>query len=210
MFSGWPNKHEGVGEEVRRRNIEHTSLCCLALLLMINENWLKSQYCVLYNLLGFFCFFLHFTSWNIVCCNYEVSTFIIVLRWTEFSTFVLQAIRLSLEQALPPEPSEDSGKQISKLRIRTPSGEFLERRFLGSCKLQVLFDFVASKGYPFEEFKLLTTFPRKNVSSHSPQKAKNTYTVITASAGAGLFFVTVESLLWNTYLSDLCDSWNIN
>lgn len=88
------------------------------------------------------------------------------LRVTEFSTFVLQAIRLSLEQALPPEPSEDSGKQISKLRIRTPSGEFLERRFLGSCKLQVLFDFVASKGYPFEEFKLLTTFPRRNVSSH--------------------------------------------
>uniref|UniRef100_A0A671W608 Fas (TNFRSF6) associated factor 1 n=1 Tax=Sparus aurata TaxID=8175 RepID=A0A671W608_SPAAU len=75
-----------------------------------------------------------------------------------------EAIRLSLEQALPPEPDEDSAEQISKLRIRTPSGEFLERRFLGSCKLQVLFDFVASKGYPFEEFKLLTTFPRRNVS----------------------------------------------
>lgn len=134
------------------------------------------------------------------------------LLWGELISppFVLQAIRLSLEQALPPEPSEDSGKQISKLRIRTPSGEFLERRFLGSCKLQVLFDFVASKGYPFEEFKLLTTFPRRNVSSHSPKKAKHTYTVITASAGAALFFVTVESLLWNTDLSDLCDSWNIN
>lgn len=79
--------------------------------------------------------------------------------------FFLQAIRLSLEQALPPEPSEDSREQISKLRVRTPSGEFLERRFLGSCKLQVLFDFVASKGYPFEEFKLLTTFPRRNVSA---------------------------------------------
>lgn len=78
-----------------------------------------------------------------------------------------QAIRLSLEQALPPEPDEESGEQISKLRIRTPSGEFLERRFLGSCKLQVLFDFVASKGYPFEEFKLLTTFPRRNVSRTS-------------------------------------------
>lgn len=77
-----------------------------------------------------------------------------------------QAIRLSLEQALPPEPKEEGGEPISKLRIRTPSGEFLERRFLGSCKLQVLFDFVASKGYPSDEFKLLTTFPRRNVSSH--------------------------------------------
>ncbi|XP_031719749.1 FAS-associated factor 1 [Anarrhichthys ocellatus] len=79
-----------------------------------------------------------------------------------------EAIRLSLEQALPSEPDEDSAEQISKLRIRTPSGEFLERRFLGSCKLQVLFDFVASKGYPFEEFKLLTTFPRKNITQMDP------------------------------------------
>uniref|UniRef100_A0A671W0Y2 Fas (TNFRSF6) associated factor 1 n=1 Tax=Sparus aurata TaxID=8175 RepID=A0A671W0Y2_SPAAU len=79
-----------------------------------------------------------------------------------------EAIRLSLEQALPPEPDEDSAEQISKLRIRTPSGEFLERRFLGSCKLQVLFDFVASKGYPFEEFKLLTTFPRRNITQLDP------------------------------------------
>uniref|UniRef100_A0A8C4IS57 Fas (TNFRSF6) associated factor 1 n=1 Tax=Dicentrarchus labrax TaxID=13489 RepID=A0A8C4IS57_DICLA len=79
-----------------------------------------------------------------------------------------EAIRLSLEQALPPEPEEDSAEPISKLRIRTPSGEFLERRFLGSCKLQVLFDFVASKGYPFEEFKLLTTFPRRNITQLDP------------------------------------------
>lgn len=79
-----------------------------------------------------------------------------------------EAIRLSLEQALPAEPDEDSGEQISKLRIRTPSGEFLERRFLGSCKLQVLFDFVASKGYPSDEFKLLTTFPRRNITQLEP------------------------------------------
>ncbi|XP_077390828.1 FAS-associated factor 1 [Festucalex cinctus] len=79
-----------------------------------------------------------------------------------------EAIRLSLEQTLPPEPGEESAEQISKLRIRTPSGEFLERRFLGSCKLQVLFDFVASKGYPFDEFKLLTTFPRRNITQLDP------------------------------------------
>ncbi|XP_057696851.1 FAS-associated factor 1 [Corythoichthys intestinalis] len=79
-----------------------------------------------------------------------------------------EAIRLSLEQTLPPEPGDESVEQISKLRIRTPSGEFLERRFLGSCKLQVLFNFVASKGYPFEEFKLLTTFPRRNITQLDP------------------------------------------
>uniref|UniRef100_A0A8C9SZB2 Fas (TNFRSF6) associated factor 1 n=1 Tax=Scleropages formosus TaxID=113540 RepID=A0A8C9SZB2_SCLFO len=79
-----------------------------------------------------------------------------------------EAIRLSLEQALPPEPEEEGVEPVSKLRIRTPSGEFLERRFLGSCKLQVLFDFVASKGYPQEEFKLLTTFPRRNITQLDP------------------------------------------
>ncbi|XP_027883911.1 FAS-associated factor 1 [Xiphophorus couchianus] len=79
-----------------------------------------------------------------------------------------EAIRLSLEQTLPPEPDEESVEQISKLRIRTPSGEFLERRFLGSCQLQVLFDFVASKGFPFEGFKILTTFPRRNITQLDP------------------------------------------
>lgn len=95
-----------------------------------------------------------------------------------FFLISFQAIRLSLEQALPPEPDEESGEQISKLRIRTPSGEFLERRFLGSCKLQVLFDFVASKGYPFEEFKLLTTFPRRNVSGPHEHTCPKTNTSI--------------------------------
>ncbi|KAL2090077.1 hypothetical protein ACEWY4_014765 [Coilia grayii] len=79
-----------------------------------------------------------------------------------------EAIRLSLEQTLPPEPIEESGEPVSKLRIRTPSGEFLERRFLGNCKLQVLFDFVASKGYPSDEFKVLTTFPRRNITQMDP------------------------------------------
>uniref|UniRef100_A0A8C7QKW5 Fas (TNFRSF6) associated factor 1 n=1 Tax=Oncorhynchus mykiss TaxID=8022 RepID=A0A8C7QKW5_ONCMY len=79
-----------------------------------------------------------------------------------------EAIRLSLEHALPPEPAEEGGEPISKLRIRTPSGEFLVRRFLGSTKLQVLFDFVASKGYPWDDFKLLTTFPRRNITQLDP------------------------------------------
>nr|XP_033772423.1 FAS-associated factor 1 [Geotrypetes seraphini] len=81
-----------------------------------------------------------------------------------------EAIRLSLEQALPPEPKENS-EPVSKLRIRTPSGEFFERRFLASSNLQVVFDFVASKGYPWEEFKLLSTFPRRDVTQMDPCKS---------------------------------------
>ncbi|XP_067893255.1 FAS-associated factor 1 [Heterodontus francisci] len=79
-----------------------------------------------------------------------------------------EAIRLSLEQSLPPEPSEESTELVSKLRIRTPRGEFFERRFLASNRLQVVFDFVASKGFPRDEYKLLSTFPRRDVSQFDP------------------------------------------
>ncbi|XP_062920404.1 FAS-associated factor 1 isoform X2 [Mobula hypostoma] len=79
-----------------------------------------------------------------------------------------EAIRLSLEQSLPPEPREESNELVSKLRIRTPRGEFFERRFLASNKLQVVFDFVASKGFPKDEYKLLSTFPRRDVSLFDP------------------------------------------
>uniref|UniRef100_A0A4W2IB12 UBX domain-containing protein n=1 Tax=Bos indicus x Bos taurus TaxID=30522 RepID=A0A4W2IB12_BOBOX len=82
-----------------------------------------------------------------------------------------EAIRLSLEQALPPEPKEENAEPVSKLRIRTPSGEFLERRFLASNKLQIIFDFVASKGFPWDEFKLLSTFPRRDVTQLDPNKS---------------------------------------
>ncbi|GCC33758.1 FAS-associated factor 1 [Chiloscyllium punctatum] len=79
-----------------------------------------------------------------------------------------EAIRLSLEQSLPPEPREESIELVSKLRIRTPRGEFFERRFLASNRLQVVFDFVASKGFPRDEYKLLSTFPRRDVSQFDP------------------------------------------
>ncbi|XP_055497776.1 FAS-associated factor 1 [Leucoraja erinacea] len=79
-----------------------------------------------------------------------------------------EAIRLSLEQSLPPEPREESSELVSKLRIRTPRGEFFERRFLAANGLQVVFDYVASKGFPKDEYKLLSTFPRRDVSQFDP------------------------------------------
>ncbi|XP_073499601.1 FAS-associated factor 1 [Phyllobates terribilis] len=81
-----------------------------------------------------------------------------------------EAIRLSLEQSLPPEPPEEQSEPLSKLRIRTPSGEFIERRFLSSNPLQVVFNFVASKGFPFQEYKLLSTFPRRDITQLDPSR----------------------------------------
>ncbi|XP_073449665.1 FAS-associated factor 1 isoform X1 [Aquarana catesbeiana] len=82
-----------------------------------------------------------------------------------------EAIRLSLEQSLPPEPEEEHSEPQSKLRIRTPSGEFIERRFLSSGPLQVLFNFVASKGFPCSEYKLLSTFPRRDITQLDPSRS---------------------------------------
>lgn len=82
-----------------------------------------------------------------------------------------EAIRLSLEQSLPPEPEEEHSEPQSKLRIRTPSGEFIERRFLSSSPLQVLFTFVASKGFPCHEYKLLSTFPRRDITQLDPSRS---------------------------------------
>ncbi|KAM3915405.1 FAS-associated factor 1 [Leptodactylus fuscus] len=81
-----------------------------------------------------------------------------------------EAIRLSLEQSLPPEPPEEQSEPQSKLRIRTPSGEFIERRFLSSNPLQVVFNFVASKGFPCQEYKLLSTFPRRDITQMDPSR----------------------------------------
>ncbi|XP_063795634.1 FAS-associated factor 1 isoform X2 [Pseudophryne corroboree] len=82
-----------------------------------------------------------------------------------------EAIRLSLEQSLPPEPEEEESEPLSKLRIRTPSGQFIERRFLISSPLQVVFNFVASKGFPCQEFKLLSTFPRRDITQLDPSRS---------------------------------------
>ncbi|XP_044156751.1 FAS-associated factor 1 isoform X1 [Bufo gargarizans] len=81
-----------------------------------------------------------------------------------------EAIRLSLEQSLPPEPPEEQSEPQSKLRIRTPRGEFIERRFLSSNPLQVVFNFVASKGFPGHEYKLLSTFPRRDITQLDPSR----------------------------------------
>lgn len=77
--------------------------------------------------------------------------------------FAFQAIRQSIEQQLPQEPSEGSSQPISRIRIRTPTGEAIIRRFLATDLLQTLFDFIASKGYPTEDFKVLSSWPRRDV-----------------------------------------------
>merc|ERR1719305_323770 len=68
------------------------------------------------------------------------------------------------ELTLPPEPAADSGAPLANIRFRTPSETFA-RRFLASDPLSILLLFLRSKGYRPEEYKVLSTFPRRDLSS---------------------------------------------
>ena len=76
-------------------------------------------------------------------------------------------MKISAEQQMPAEPEESCKDPVTKLRIRTPKGEILLRRFRAEEPLKHLLYYITSKGYHVEEYKLLTTFPRRDVSGIS-------------------------------------------
>lgn len=84
------------------------------------------------------------------------------------------AIQKSIQDILPEEPAEDSKEPLSKIRIRKPDGEFIPRRFLASAPLVELFQFTASKGFPVEEFKVLSSYPRRDLSQ-DPMNLRKTF-----------------------------------
>ncbi|CAF4031805.1 unnamed protein product [Rotaria magnacalcarata] len=66
---------------------------------------------------------------------------------------------------LPEEPSETE-KNITRLKIRLPNDEgVLMRRFHINNNLQVLFDYLTTHGRMLGEYKLLTTYPKRDLAS---------------------------------------------
>ncbi|CAF1070179.1 unnamed protein product [Rotaria sp. Silwood1] len=66
---------------------------------------------------------------------------------------------------LPEEPS-DTEKNITRLKIRLPNDEgVLMRRFRINDTLQVLFDYLTTQGRMFGEYKLLTTYPKRDLTT---------------------------------------------
>ena len=76
----------------------------------------------------------------------------------------LQTI-LQAEKSLPPEPSMN-GENVTKIRFRKPSGEFFERRFIVDTKLKILLNFATANGFLVDEFKIISSFPRRDVSGY--------------------------------------------
>lgn len=74
-----------------------------------------------------------------------------------------EAIRQRIIASLPAEP--EPGDQITKIRFRLPLGKFLERRFMTSDSLQVLFDYLYVNGFSQEEYKVISSWPRRDLTT---------------------------------------------
>ncbi|KAK6624778.1 hypothetical protein RUM44_011638 [Polyplax serrata] len=81
-----------------------------------------------------------------------------------------EAERLEVESRLPSEPSEVGGDNVTKIRFRLPKGEFIERRFYVSEALQVLLDYLVVQGYPQSEYKVISSWPRRDLTSVDPNQ----------------------------------------
>lgn len=73
-----------------------------------------------------------------------------------------QAQIQAIQSSLPPEPA--SCDRITKIKIRLPAGKILERKFEPDTALQTLLNFLFVEGYPSEEYKVLTIWPRREVN----------------------------------------------
>ena len=87
----------------------------------------------------------------------------------EFAEKKKEERRLAVKENLPPEPeaSSDVATGTTTIRFRLPGGKTSIRRFLAQQSLQILLDFLLVEGYPVDEFKVLSSFPRKDVSFFS-------------------------------------------
>lgn len=76
-----------------------------------------------------------------------------------------EADRVSAQARVPAEPAE-GGPDVTRIRVRLPPPHdtYLERRFHGGNSLTVLFDFLASKGFPKESYKVISSWPRRDLT----------------------------------------------
>jgi len=68
------------------------------------------------------------------------------------------------EDLLPQEPAQDCGKPLANIRFRPPVGELFTRRFLATDSLSVLLNFLVSRGYLTREYKVLSSWPRRDLT----------------------------------------------
>lgn len=86
-------------------------------------------------------------------------------RLIEFTQQQKEMRRQEVSKRLPAEPPADQASgSITCIRFRLPEGKTSTRRFLADEPLQVLLDYLLVEGYPHDEYKVLSSWPRKDVS----------------------------------------------
>lgn len=76
-----------------------------------------------------------------------------------------EAVRRSLQEQLTDEPPADCPEPMTTLRVRLPNGETLIRRFLAAERMQMVLNYLGSKGFNSDNHKVLTTFPKKDLTT---------------------------------------------
>ncbi|XP_076439934.1 FAS-associated factor 1-like [Babylonia areolata] len=77
---------------------------------------------------------------------------------------VKEAIKETIAKSVPEEPMESATGEISRLRFRIPGGEQITRRFWAENTVQDVLNYLTSQGFHTEEYKVLTTFPRRDIT----------------------------------------------
>ena len=84
-------------------------------------------------------------------------------RLVELAAQQKEQRRLAVRDRLPAEPDASSTTPLATIRFRLPGSRTGSRRFLADETLSVLLDYLLVEGYPPDEFKVLSSFPRKDV-----------------------------------------------
>ncbi|XP_055630462.1 FAS-associated factor 1 isoform X2 [Toxorhynchites rutilus septentrionalis] len=75
-----------------------------------------------------------------------------------------ELIRATARSTVPEEPEQQSGENITKIRIRPPSGVMIERRFLADTPLRILLNFITGEGFLVDEYKVISSWPRRDLT----------------------------------------------
>ncbi len=79
--------------------------------------------------------------------------------------------KIDFKRELPDEPDKSEDKRsISIIRIKLPSGEFAQRMFFVKNSLKNIVAFAGSLGYFVEKYKLLSSWPRRDLTLEDTSK----------------------------------------